>query len=60
MSKRSIDTRLTQARNALALAREACPHWDNESEPDPHAHECCAALDSARASVRAVKRETSK
>jgi len=34
----------------LELAREACPHWDNES--DGCAAECCYRVDDARRALK--------
>lgn len=44
------------ARNALRAAREACPHWDYESDGDGDASECCYVVDEARREYRRVKR----
>jgi hypothetical protein len=41
----------TAARTEIDAARDACPHWDGES--DGAGHECCYRVDEAK---RAYKR----
>lgn len=48
--KHSPQITLSNARRELEAAREACPHWDFESDGD-HA-ECCYRVDDARRAVR--------
>lgn len=51
--------RFLNARTALLRAREACPHWDYESDPSA-AHECCLALDAAMLEARKAKKAAAK
>jgi len=52
--KHTPQIRLQNARLALDIARERCPHWDYESE---EAHECCYVVDDARRELRLAKKE---
>jgi hypothetical protein len=49
-TKHSPIIALVNARRELDAARDACPHWDYESE-DEHA-ECCYRVADARRAVR--------
>jgi hypothetical protein len=51
-------TRLINAKLRLQRAREACPHWDQES--DGEGHECCYDVDDASRALRRAKQTAAK
>jgi hypothetical protein len=52
-TKHSPQIALAVARRELDAAREACPHWDLESD-GCHA-DCCYRVDDARRAVRKAR-----
>ena len=57
MAKHSPQIQLVNARVALDNARNACPHWDFES--DGGADECCYRVAEAQREYRRAKRNAS-
>lgn len=55
MTKHTPLIRLQAAQRDLALAREACPHWDMESEGLDWA--CCYRIDEARRELRLARKQ---
>lgn len=55
--KHSPQIALAAARRELDAAREACPHWDFESETDGCHAECCYRVDAAKRAVRAAAKK---
>jgi len=53
MSKHTPIIELSAALRELEAAREACPHWDCES--DGAGHECCYRVDDAKRRVRKAR-----
>ena len=52
--KHSPQIALINARRELEFAREACPHWDCETDG---AHsDCCYRVDDAKHAVRAARK----
>jgi len=56
MNPHSPKIRLDNARLAHSRALDNCPHWDHETNPDPHGAECCRAACKAYDEVRAARR----
>lgn len=52
--KHSPQIELTAAKRALADTRDACPHWDCESEGE--GYDCCYAVDDAKRRVQRALR----
>lgn len=52
--KHSPQIALDAARRELSLAREVCPHWDQES--DGEGHDCCYRVDDAKRALEKARR----